>query len=1027
MKGPAGWSRNRSVIVLALAAAAILVGSLAAVKMQRLSSAYAQARQSLGAVINTIGETASVMEGQERLDAAKESLDTAEASLLRLKRESAPVLLLLSPLSKLPFVGGDLHAAPLLLDAGLSLTRASKLTLAGVEPALQLAWQPAVSSDFYTSMGEALETGGPSFREAATDLDAAEIAIGKVDKAALSQRFGQYLQLVEKSLPQLRLVVAAGLEAPRLLAPLGQVQRDLGRLKTTLSHLSWSDAEGIDGLAQELALAEQSLMALRDEADGLAAVLPLLDNLPAVGLGPDIRVAPQLLDAVIGLARAARLILEGAAPVMKLAADGAWPEDLLRDARSSLEASQPSFSKAREELDLAEQRLDQLDRSGLSAETRQWLTLADDYVPLLKSAITLGPAGPRLLDTFIDARHQLAEATPWLSSLNVDALTSEKLDEVKGKLGELRAVLASVRNELDRLSLELDSAAELPWVGAGMASLRQLLEAGTGLIEAGELGIEGAQELDILPTQGLFTETFSRETGRGLEGARARFAASLAKLGDTQEVLDELDGLGLSAEVASVRKAAQMLQSYLEQGQAVVDLSWRLLGFEGPKTYLLLGQKEAEIRATGGFIGSIWEITLSQGEMVGLRFLYSPEVESVYVNTRVDFSRYLPPPEPLWKYMWAGVWLFRDSNWFPDFPTSARIAETMYQRAQGVDVDGIIAFTGRQARYLVEALGPFTIPGLRGNVNVDGQNVEELLIKGIPPPAGANPRNYSARTWFSQTIGEVLLDRLKQGLTIEETGRVVQALQRGLAEKEALVYLDDEQAQQWLRENNWDGRVLPSETDYLLVVNSDLYGSIAEALGGNVERRLDYHVQLNEDKTATGELRLEYKNPNPSNPGPCVQGEEGCFWDYLRVYLPPGSVVLSRPEFPLPPGSLYYRYGHPAEMDTFTATEQADPYKLELGGFFVLPGQAATELSFKYNLPFSLEAEGKGTYLYQLLWQKQPGTWATPVTVTVSFPESWQVEKVEPAAESIEKGQIIFNVALDRDSRFQVRLQTGGE
>ena len=60
--------------------------------------------------------------------------------------------------------------------------------------------------------------------------------------------------------------------------------------------------------------------------------------------------------------------------------------------------------------------------------------------------------------------------------------------------------------------------------------------------------------------------------------------------------------------------------------------------------------------------------------------------------------------------MGADLLLLRDSNWSPDFPTSALVARALYAQDRGIDTDGAIALDMEAVRLLVEALGPLQMP-----------------------------------------------------------------------------------------------------------------------------------------------------------------------------------------------------------------------------------------------------------------------------------------------------------------------------
>ena len=103
--------------------------------------------------------------------------------------------------------------------------------------------------------------------------------------------------------------------------------------------------------------------------------------------------------------------------------------------------------------------------------------------------------------------------------------------------------------------------------------------------------------------------------------------------------------------------------SSLEEGvrktQSIGTLMWLVgpsLGFETPQTYLILGQDEDELRSSGGFIGLVWEMTVSEGMLQRLVFMPSPDVDSSYDEpflptlAEEDFK---VAPEPLGRYLFG--------------------------------------------------------------------------------------------------------------------------------------------------------------------------------------------------------------------------------------------------------------------------------------------------------------------------------------------------------------------------------------
>src|SRR5439155_24130828 len=81
-----------------------------------------------------------------------------------------------------------------------------------------------------------------------------------------------------------------------------------------------------------------------------------------------------------------------------------------------------------------------------------------------------------------------------------------------------------------------------------------------------------------------------------------------------------------------------------------------MLGVDGPRTYLVLGQNSDELRPTGGFVGTSGTVTFEAGRLVRRKYGTSSTL-NVPPDLRVT------PPEPLQTFMGAGYWHLREANW----------------------------------------------------------------------------------------------------------------------------------------------------------------------------------------------------------------------------------------------------------------------------------------------------------------------------------------------------------------------------
>lgn len=212
------------------------------------------------------------------------------------------------------------------------------------------------------------------------------------------------------------------------------------------------------------------------------------------------------------------------------------------------------------------------------------------------------------------------------------------------------------------------------------------------------------------------TGDMERAAAMLLNQVRARaadLADASALVREASDLLNSVEAKRLIPQLSGRIALIQSLTPLLNAAFEGLPLLPRLLDRRSESTYLLLAQNNDELRPTGGFISSIGVITVSRGIPHWVSFKDSYAVE--------DWKQAHPdPPEPLRKYMGLDLWVTRDGNWWPDFPTSAQAVAELYTLNQGQQVDGVIAVDMIAAARLVDALAPLEL--------ASGQRVERGRI-----------------------------------------------------------------------------------------------------------------------------------------------------------------------------------------------------------------------------------------------------------------------------------------------------------
>ncbi len=586
-----------------------------------------------------------------------------------------------------------------------------------------------------------------------------------------------------------------------------------------------------------------------------------------------------------------------------------------------------------------------------------------------------------------------------------------------------RAELATLRDEARPFLALASRLGWVPGVGPDLQALPPLLDIAVDLTDAGETAMEGLAPLLNLVDAGTVAEgehplPLAVHT---LADARPQLEAAQALVERAAQRRAEVDLTRLSPRLARLVKTLDRALPLARAGVEAALLAPDLLGASGPRTYLLLAQNSDELRPTGGFITGAGRVTVDAGDIVEFFFR-----ESYCVD---DFSKpYDEPPAPLYKYMLAELWVFRDANWSPDFPTSAQKAAELYTYGQGVELDGVIAFDLQGAARLVEALGPVVVE--RWDEPVTGESFARMVRQAWnPSDEGVSSEWADTHKDFMDELAQTVLERIRQQPETVDWFRLMQALWQILEERYLLIYLQEPAAASWLHAQGWDGALRPVEGDYLMVVDASLGFN---KVNPRIKRALEYQVALRADGSAQAVLAVDYQHTGRGNGSVCHQratyteGErvtyeslmEGCYWNYLRVYVPEGSHLYIASRHPTP--AEYLLRGVAAAGEAEVLPVEGD--KAVFAQFFVVERGQALETRFYYDLP-RVAHSSEGQWRYALLVQKQPGTDGTPVSLTIALPPGAQLLAATPPPRVIDGESLTFALELDTDTIVEVTYE----
>ncbi|EKD80698.1 MAG: hypothetical protein ACD_40C00036G0002 [uncultured bacterium] len=325
---------------------------------------------------------------------------------------------------------------------------------------------------------------------------------------------------------------------------------------------------------------------------------------------------------------------------------------------------------------------------------------------------------------------------------------------------------------------------------------------------------------------------------------------------------------------------------------------WRYLGgFERPTTYLVLLQNDTEMRANGGFFGSYAVATIDKAK-VELRFqdIYTPDGQ---------LGGYVEPPKPIQAAFLKGGFYLRDSDWDPDFVSSARTIRWFFNKGGEINPDIMLTISLSTIKKILEITGPIQIPDY--NLVLDSDNVYQKLQAKVETdffPGSTQKKD------ILTGVGQSLMAHLEQ-LPLERKLVVAHILYRELQNQNILLNTNNVSLQNKFEEKNWAGKLTyPVCDNGQGSCNLDTFLAIEANMGANkanccVARRTKHTIE-EQDGIMVHKVELTYTNASEEENPKLPDFFGGNYIQYIRFYLPKNSINVEVEASPTNPTTLSY-------------------------------------------------------------------------------------------------------------------------
>lgn len=485
--------------------------------------------------------------------------------------------------------------------------------------------------------------------------------------------------------------------------------------------------------------------------------------------------------------------------------------------------------------------------------------------------------------------------------------------------------------------------------------------------------------------------------------------------------------------ISIVNQRAEELMSFMDRSRYMLasldymlSLYPRFAGFENRKTYLVLLQNSAELRPTGGFIGSIGKLIMEGGVMRDF------SIQDVYV---VDgqLKGHVDPPIPIREILGQEHWYLRDSNWDPDFEISGERAAWFYEKETEEVVDGVVAISTPFVTNLLKVTGPLTLSDYNEQISADnflGKSIyytqEEFF------PGSTQKRD------FLGTLTRTLLLQLTSDASLQPLA-LFRAIADGFASRDIQIMFRDEDDQAYVRHVGWSGnvfgRVACSGVDKEICIADPLVVNEANLSVSKVNAFVTHEnsreVVIHENGEISERVTIVLENTAQDN----KRGIGGPYTTYMRFFVP---IDASVEDATLDGISIPARDGKsgPTHPVPYKERVMSPDHLQALGIALSVPPGKKSEVQVMYKRGYKLFASGPEGVM-DILLAKQPGLSDVKQAVRVQYPSGWVVTNESSFADKggspmlsghssatilANEGSLEYNTILNADVVLRIRL-----
>ena len=480
-------------------------------------------------------------------------------------------------------------------------------------------------------------------------------------------------------------------------------------------------------------------------------------------------------------------------------------------------------------------------------------------------------------------------------------------------------------------SVAWNIVAGVPWLGSPFKTGQQVTEVVLGLASdvlrpAADVGIA------IAPDRLYRDGRVDVELLRAQEPQLSELSTNARRLnGDAAAITDPRYVSLMSDARSQLQTQIASITSVIENAALAARLAPSMMGADGPRTYFMGFQTNAEARGTGGLLGGYGILRFDNGV---------PTVDTLAPNT--DLADAVAPIELGLEYDQQYGYAqpftdFRNSNLSPHFPYAAQIWKAMWAEQTGIEVDGVIAIDPVALSYILGAVGPVTMPD--GEV-ISRENVVELTESTA---YFRFPTDQTARKQYLQDIANAVVTKMTG--QVKSPRKLLDALGKAVSERRIAVWSASSDDQELLEQTPLAHTLPGDNAPYAAVVINNLGGN---KLDYYLETQIEYAADDCRGDTRASTVNVTLTNTVPNESLPDYVASSGGLSPELLIAVPNGTNITSVRLFATKGSELSSAILNGERVPAIINTELGHPvFEVQV---MIPPGQSA-DISFQLSEP----------------------------------------------------------------------------